>query len=161
MSKLTIDIPEGYSGIDKEKSDFDKGIIVFKKKKKIPWRDSGPKVTGFYIATDNIIHEKTLPVVWIKCNHNIFATEKQVKAVQAMAELSQIMANDERFGEPFTDEEWEDSDVVKYVIERFNNEIQLESYYNAWYFLAFRTWEQRDLFYQENLDLIRQYYMLD
>ncbi len=77
-----------------------------------------------------------------------------------MAQLSQIMANDKRFGGPISDEEWADIESEKYVIDRFNNKIQLVSYYNAWYFLAFRTKKQRDLFYKENEDLIKQYYML-
>lgn len=159
--KLIIDIPEGYSGIDTEKSDFDNGIIVFKKKALVPWRDAPSKVTGFYINSYNGLKEQDEPIAWIEDNRNIFASEKQAKSMQAMAELSQIIANDERFGKPFTDKEWDDNTLEKYVIERFNNRIELNKYCNAWYFLAFRTPEQRDLFYKENEDLIKQYYMLD
>lgn len=159
--RLLIEIPEGYSGIDKEKSDFDKGLIVLKKKENSPWKDNHPTVSGYYIDTDNNLKKQASHITWHTCNHNIFATEEQAKAMQAMAELSQIMANDKRFGKPFTDEEWKDPGIKKYVIERYSNDVQLESYYKAWYFLAFRTPEQRDLFYKENEDLIKQYYMLN
>lgn len=161
MDKLLIEIPEGYSGIDIEKTDLDKGIIVFKKKQTTPWKDNDPEVNGFYIDRDNELLKQTSRIKWVERNRNIFATEKQAKSVQAMAELSQIMANDERFGKPFTDEEWSSTDISKYVIGRYSDEIELESYCNTWYFLAFRTPEQRDLFYKENEDLIKQYYMLD
>lgn len=159
--KLLIEIPEGYSGIDMEKSDFDKGIIVFKKKQKTPWKDSNPEVNGFYIDEDNRVISQESSIKWIKRNRNIFATEKQAKSVQAMSELSQIIANDERFGGPITDKEWDNPEIDKYVIERYHNNIVFKNYYGAWSFLAFRSPEKRDIFYIENEDLIKQYYMLD
>ena len=78
-----------------------------------------------------------------------------------MAQLSQIMANDERFGGPITDKEWNNPNIFKYVIGRQKDLLFFDYSRTTWCFFAFRTEEQRELFYQENEDLIRQYYMLD
>lgn len=160
--RLLIEIPEGYSGIDMEKSDFDKGIIVFKKKQKVSWKDSDPKINGFYIDDDNRIIPQESSIKWVKRNRNIFATEKQAKSMQAMAELSQIMANDERFGGPITGVEWSYAKYTKYIINRIDNIVGYTRYTsNCYFFLAFHTEEQAQLFLEENEDLIKQYYMLD
>lgn len=159
--RLLIEIPEGYSGIDMKKSDFDKGIIVFKKKQKTPWKDSNPEVNGFYIDDDNrIIHQES-SIKWIKRNRNIFATEEEAKSAQAMAELSQIMANDKRFGRPIEGVEWSYAHLTKYIINRIDNTVGYTRYTgNCYFFLAFHTEEQAKLFLEENEDLIKQYYML-
>ena len=160
--KLLIDIPEGYSGIDMEKSDFDKGIIVFKKKQKIPWKDDRPEINGFYIDDDNrIIHQES-SIKWVERNRNIFAIERQAKSAQAMAELSQIIANDQRFGGPLTDEEWTRSSYKKYVIIRGDGHVEVVAHFTyCYFFLAFHTEDQAKLFLEENRDLIERYYMLD
>lgn len=160
--KLLIEIPEGYSGIDMEKSDFDKGIIVFKKKQTIPWKDSDPEINGFYITTDNELLQQKSRIKWVERNHNVFATEEQAKSVQAMAELSQIIANDERFGGPITGVEWSYAHYTKYIINRIDNTVGYTRYNsNCYFFLAFHTEEQAKLFLEEYEDLIKQYYMLD
>jgi hypothetical protein len=92
--------------------------------------------------------------------YNVFATKKQAKSAKAMARISQIMANDKRFGGVVTDEEWEDDNIVKYVIERAKNGVLLNSTLYYYRFLTFHTAEQRGLFLEENEDLIRDYLML-
>jgi hypothetical protein len=160
--RLLIEIPEGYSGIDMEKSDFDKGIIVFKKKQTTPWKDNDPEVNGFYIDRDNELIQQTSRIKWVERNRNIFATEKQAKSMQAMAELSQIIANDKRFGGPITGTEWSYAHLTKYIINRIDNTVGYTRYTsNCYFFLAFHTEEQAQLFLEENEDLIKQYYMLD
>lgn len=77
-----------------------------------------------------------------------------------MARISQIMANDERFGGIITDEEWGDENKIKYGIHRFENKIITDTYINWYNFLAFHTIEQRNLFLKENEDLVRDYLML-
>ena len=118
-------------------------------------------VNGYYIDTDNKLVKQSSRIPWLKCHHNIFATEEEAKSAQAMAELSQIIANDERFGKPFTDKEWNDPNIFKYVIGRQKDLLFFDYSRTTWCFFAFRTEEQRELFYQENKDLIKQYYMLD
>ena len=163
--KLLIEIPEGYSGIDTEKSDFEKGIIVFKKKQEVPWKDRIHVITGFYIDGSSKILEAT---EMNNCSNqspsdrNVFATEEQAKSMLAMAQLSQIIANDKRFGGPITGAEWSYAHLTKYIINRIDNTVGYTRYTsNCYFFLAFHTEEQAKLFLEENEDLIKQYYMLD
>lgn len=97
----------------------------------------------------------------IECNYNIFATERQAKSALAMARISQIMANDDRFGGVVTDEEWNNTSILKFIIKRLNNRILIDAGINYYYFLAFHTAEQRDLFLRENMDLVKAYLMID
>lgn len=155
--EVRIQVPEGME-IDKENSTFE--CIKFKPIAK-RWRnDVTNKVKGYFITIESNI----VPHVGInsKLNYNVFATEKQAKSALAMARISQIMANDERFGGVITDEERQDEDIPKYAIIRQNtNIITITSYYGRYYFLAFHTVEQRDLFLKENEDLVRDYLMID
>lgn len=155
--EINITIPEGYE-IDKENSTFEK--IVFKKVAPTRWRDDGnAEVDGYFIGNFGDI---------LKCsgnnkpaNYNIFATEKQAKRAKAEARISQIMANDERFGGVVTNEEWGDNTAPKYVINRYGKTACPDFVYTHYHFLSFRTKKQRDLFLKENMDLVKDYLMLD
>ena len=154
--EINIVAPEGYE-IDRENSTFE--CIKFKPIEKKRWRDNEEEfITGYYIEFDSEI----LPTIEenTSSNYNVFVTRKQAKSVLAMARISQIMANDERFGGVITDEEWCDCALLKYVITRNLNYIDTPRYFNCYYFLAFHTAEQRDLFLQENEDLVRDYLCL-
>jgi len=162
MNEIKIQVPEGFDGIDEEKSDLKNGIIIFKEKKQVPWRYSNPRISGYFV--DDISQIRTCSnnaYPYGNQNQNIFATEKQAKSMLAMAQLSQIIANDERFGGPITDTEWQDDNVRKFVVRRYKNKVDTDWFHQYHHFLAFHTKEQRDLFLQENEDLIRQYFMLD
>ena len=123
------------------------------------WRDNEYKtISGYYTHTDSRIiysedHSNT------KENYNLFATKKQAKSALAMAQISQIMANDERFGGVVTDDEWCDNNWL-YVIIKINNDLEISGSYRYEY-LAFHTEEQANLFLEENEDLIKDYYMMD
>ena len=115
-------------------------------------------ISGYYTHTDSRItysedHSNT------KENYNLFATEKQAKSALAMARISQIMANDERFGGVVTDEEW-CGDNWKYVIIKINDDLEISGSYRYEY-LAFHTEEQANSFLEENEDLVKDYYMID
>lgn len=116
-------------------------------------------ITGYWIANDSLIKDAYCSNT--NKNINVFATEKQAKSALAMAQISQIMANDERFGGPVTDKEWGCNDVEKYVIQRQQNSIMRGLTFTCNLFLAFHTKEQRDLFLEENEDLVKDYYMID
>lgn len=148
--------PEGYE-VDKENSTFD--CIKFKLIQSKRWRDD--KTHGLYgfIICPNGFVERVENVTPLIGNH-IFATWTQAKSALAMAKISQIMANDERFGGVVTDEEWKD-DTLKYVFVRKNEEISTEARLFTYTFLAFHTEEQRDLFLKENEDLVKDYLMID
>lgn len=154
--EINIVAPEGFE-IDRENSTLD--CIKFKPIGKKRWRDDeNAKIEGYYIHSFSDI----LPsyVCNSPSNYNVFATQKQAKSALAMARISQIMANDKRFGGAITDEEWKDDRIVKYVITREKKYIIKKFYHNLYEFLAFHTAEQRDLFFEENEDLIRDYFML-
>ena len=145
--------PEGYM-VDKENTTFE--CIKFKPIER--WRDSNPDVNGWYVGSRSPLVFETLK--W-KNARNIFATEKQAKSALAMAQISQIMANDERFGGAVTDEEWKDSHSYKYIITRSKNSVWSTVAASTYYFLAFHTEEQRDLFLEENEDLVKDYLMIE
>lgn len=152
--------PEGYE-VDKENSTFD--CIKFKPIVE-KWRDKNPVIKGYFLGG-------CFPVPfdcnaqWKPGNLNVFATEKQAKSALAMAQISQIMANDKRFGGVVTDKEWRDGDMIKYTIIRscttHFGPIQKSCACNNYCFLAFHTATQSDLFLEENEDLVRDYLMID
>ena len=157
--EIKITPPEGFE-IDKEHSTFE--CIKFKPIEKKKWRDiKNALIKGYYICVGKSTICYGDRYFNIPANYNVFATEKQAKSAIAMARISQIMANDERFGGIITDEEWKDDEIIKYVIIRYDNCIFKDYFYNHYFFLAFHTEEQRDLFLKENEDLLKDYLMLD
>lgn len=160
MKELNITIPEGHE-IDLENSDLASGKIVFKPTTPKAWRYQNHKISGYLISTMSEIRTVNDLDSELECNHNVFATKKHAKAALAIAQISQIMANDERFGGPVTLEEWKDDTINKYIIESYDGEIGTDNYHSSYYFLAFHTREQRDLFLEENRDLVEAYFMLN
>ena len=64
------------------------------------WRNKeglGTRMSGYFIGSDSIIYSYDNGIL-CKNSYNVFATKKQAKAALAMARISQIIANDERFG---------------------------------------------------------------
>jgi hypothetical protein len=125
------------------------------------WSDKENKIAnGYFIESDSRIAYCT----YVKYNQNRyknFANRKQAISAIAMAIISQIMANDiENFGGVVTDEEWENSDW-KYVIFRSNNKICTTAISYDYYFLAFHTEEQRNLFLEKYPNLVKDYLMID
>lgn len=122
------------------------------------WRDKeGTKMNGYYITSDATIYNYD-NVILCRNSYNVFATKKQAKSALAMAQISQIMANDERFGGVVTDEEW--TDKSWYSIIRINNDLRTATRF-CYELLAFHTKKQADLFLEENRDLVKDYYMMD
>lgn len=153
--EIKITPPDGYE-IDKSNSTFD--CIKFKPIAQ-KWRGNvHNSMQGYFISPNSEITEIS-PCGNNPSNYNVFATEKQAKSALAMARISQIMANDKRFGGVVTDEEWME-DSAKCVLERYRGEINKWKYCDTYDFLAFHTEEQCDLFLKENEDLVRDYLML-
>ena len=151
--EIKIDVPEGYE-IDKKNSTFE--CIKFKKKEIKPWRRSH-KVTSGY----SLIGTKISDLSDDLGGKALYTTKKQAKSALAMAQISQIMANDKRFGGVIADEEWEDTNIKKWVIRRWKNDVFSDYVYVYYFFLAFHTVEQRDLFLKENEDLVKDYLIVD
>lgn len=154
--EIKIECPKGYE-IDRENSTFE--CIKFKLIER--WKDSNPRIDGWRLD-GNGVRGKYYLFPWKNGNLDIFVTKKQAKSALAMAQISQIMANDERFGGPITDEEWKNANLDKYVILRNNmNAINVGIIHYNYTFLAFHTDKQRGLFLKENEDLVKDYLMLD
>lgn len=154
--ELIITPPEGYE-IDKESSTFER--VIFKKKEVKRWRDGEKNIVdGYFLAGHKVIqvHE----ISYTPSNYNVFATNKQAKSALAMAKISQIMANDERFGWPITDEEWKEVTIDKFCIGRSGKNYDTALLHHTYHFLAFHTRDQRSLFLGENEDLVKDYLML-
>ena len=90
---------------------------------------------------------------------DVYKTEKQAKSALAYAQLTQLMALPEYNGDWVPD--WSDDDNIKHVIRRYFNEIEVDYYTNAHYFLAFKTEQICDEFYKNNYDLLKEYFELD
>ena len=156
-NQLNIIIPDGMI-IDKENSTFE--CIKFKPiQSRFSDYDESYRIEGWGIADDKTLYRS--PQKNSKFTKDTFATEKQAKSALAMAQISQIMANDERFGGVVTNLEWNDVTMTKRCIIRCGkNLIAYDSELN-YQFLAFHTEEQRELFIEENEDLVKDYLMFD
>lgn len=155
--ELKINIPEGYE-IDRENSTFER--IRFKKKE-YNYRAENRKYEGFEINPRyGIIYPTHIEGLELgeTC---VFVSEKQAKSARAMAQISQIIANDERFGGPITDDEWNDQYLPKHIITNHVNRLVSKVTYSSKQLLAFHTFHQRELFHEENEDLIKEYFMID
>lgn len=153
--EIKINPPEGFE-IDRENSTFD--CIRFKPIEVKRWKDNPDKVVNGHLinAFSRVIYHSGFNH---RYDYNLFFTEEQAKSALAMARISQIMANDSRFGGIITDEEW-DSNEDKFIIKRERNSIATGATVMFYYFLAFHTKQQRDLFLEENENLVREYLML-
>lgn len=125
------------------------------------WSDKkDKKAKGYFIDCFSDIIYNSL-TQYNQKTYRYFATRKQAKSALAMARISQIMANDiENFGGAITDEEWK-NDECKFVIYRDVCSINTTFVFHNYYFLAFHTAYQRDLFLEKYRDLVKEYLMID
>lgn len=149
-----------------KRSDFFDLVIVEEVEEPERWADKEDEIIeGYYIDIDSAILSMGEVPLHLKKNvannHNVFATEKQAKSAVAMARISQLMANDERFGGVVTDEEWKNNKLVKCVIYRSQGAIARKEPIGEYHFLAFHTAKQRDLFLRENEQLIKDFLIVD
>ena len=160
MKELRVEVPEGYE-IDKENSTFE--CIKFRKKKEIKtWDDlckhGSSKNGGFFIRAYGNIDPIDIDGRLSNSERSVFLTEKEAKSARAAAMISQLMPY---YGGVVTDEEWSDSDTAKYTITRYEGQSSLDITILWYHFLAFHTEEQRDSFYKNNEQLVKEYLMID
>lgn len=152
-TEVKIKVPEGYE-IDKENSTFE--CIKFKPIKVINKWEEIENICGFYI--DNM---SKILFTENHCtashNQNVFIDAKHAKAALAMAKISQLMPY---YGGAFTQDEWENANIIKYTITKLGKSIEANSHWNNYHFLAFRTKEDMDRFIKHNSSLIRDYFLL-
>ena len=161
--EIKINVPEGYE-IDEENSTFE--CIKFKKKilKSPRWRDKIDATTeSYHLTADGV--KKYSGIVYPNAANGsgkrFFATEKIAKSALAMAQISQIMENDERFGGAITNDEWDDMTIAKWCIIRCGILLATITTVKSYHFLAFHTENQLKLFFKENEDLIKDYLMIE
>ena len=163
MKELKIEVPQGYV-IDKENSTFE--CIKFKPKGIKTWNDlcaaslnsDEVRVSGYRIwdCYSNIY--VTNKLIASDYSRNVFLTKKEAKSSLAMAQISQLMPY---YGGAITEGEWEDTEMRKFVITRLCNRVFFDATYTFYKYLAFYTEEQRDSFYKNNEQLVKNYLMLD
>ena len=156
--ELKISIPEGYE-IDKEQSSFEK-IILKKKIQEIKtWEDLiGKDVSASSVFIDNFsnILEGFYPIGYNYENRNLFIDPRHAKSALAMAQISQLMPY---YGGQILEEEWKNS-ITKYIILKRSSDIEFNNTISVFHFLAFHTREQRDSFYRNNEQLVKDYLMI-
>ena len=161
MKELRVEVPEGYE-IDKENSTFE--CIKFRKKKEIKtWDDlckhGSSKNGGFFIRAYGNIDPIDIDGRLSNSERSVFLTEKEAKSARAAAMISQLMPY---YGGAITYEDWADEKMRKFVIDRFRNKVFFDASYAFFYkHLAFYTEEQRDSFYKNNEQLVKEYLMID
>lgn len=161
--EFTIRIPDGYE-IDKKNSNSE--CIKFKPKGIKTWNDlyvaslnsNEVRVSGYRIDHYSNIYEANRRAIAGDHSRNLFLTEKEAKSSLAMSQISQLMPY---YGGSITDGEWEDSDIIKYAITRYEGTIVFSEAVCWFHFLAFHTEEQRDSFYKNNEQLVKDYLMID
>ena len=91
-------------------------------------------------------------------DRSVFIDEKHAKSALAMAMISQLIPY---YGGMVTDEEWDDDSINKYIIRRSREGIFKDLNTKLYFFLAFHTEGQRDMFLECNEQLVKDYLMID
>lgn len=153
MKKMVIEIPEGYEyEIKYVKNTNDKLIKTYDDLIK-----HGIPAKGYYNVGSQIEYDDDLEF----CDENcmVSLSENEAKSMRAMAMISQLMPY---YGGKITDEEWRNSTIKKYCIERYyNKSIETINTSDIYHFLAFHTYEQRDAFLINNYQLVKDYLMIN
>ena len=157
MKQVTIEIPD-----DKEVQWIDNVLTLVDKKPEVEIKTfddlikNSIKISGYYFASNSI--DVFSQVNAQESYKDLATSEKIVKSMLAMAQISQLMPY---YGGEVNNEEWENGDTDKYVIRALENEINTVIYTKTHSFLAFHTEELRDEFLKNNERLVKDYLMLD
>ena len=150
-----IPIPSGYE-LDKERSTLEKIALKEKENDVKTWNDligkQMPDSSKWIDASGRIMKDDGKLG---KFDKNEFIDEKHAKSALAMAQISQLMPY---YGGAITDEEWNNSDVLKYSICRNEDYVSFKSQHYE--FLSFHTEEQREDFFKYNEQLVKDYLMI-
>ena len=153
--EIKIEIPCGYE-IDTENSNLKEGTIKFRPQKRFiddvhNWMD------GYSILSNGKITACRTILNWNDA-FNHFPTEAEANAASAAAKISYIIKNDKRFGGVISNHEW-DVGTSKYIIVRRGNKILPTRTDHLFCLLSFHTQDQRDLFLEENKQLVLDYFL--
>jgi hypothetical protein len=151
-------IPDGYE-IDQKNSTIEKIVLVKKSIYPKDWEEHfiDNYIEGFYIEGEYAEHSFIT-----NCGYqdkSVFKTKKQAQTSIAYAQLTQLMALPCYNGTWVPN--WENKEQIKYCIVRWKNTIAtntIDSYLFG--FLTFKSQEIRDIFLENHLNLIKQFYEL-
>ena len=156
--EIEFNIPEGYV-IDSSKSTENK-IVCKPIEPKYPksWNEAfiSEVIKGYYVEGSSIEHTGHN-----KCtieDRGTFKTEKQAASALAYAQLTQLMALPCYNGDWTPN--WDDPNQEKYYITRMKYDIVKLDYSGYFSFLAFKSEKVRDEFFNNNIDLIKQFHQL-
>ena len=156
--EIEFNIPEGYV-IDNSKSTKDK-IVCKPIKMEYPksWEEQFQYgvIKGYCIEVGSI--ERT---DYDRCSiedKGTFKTEKQAKSALAYAQLTQLMALPCYNGDWTPN--WDSQNQERYCITRLKYDIVTLDYSGYFSFLAFKSEKVRDEFFNNHMDLIRQFHQL-
>ena len=153
--EIEFNIPEGYV-IDSSKSTENK-IVCKPIEPKYPksWEDVfwAKPISGFDVKLYNSdIRSAT------SREKALFKTKKQAASALAYAQLTQLMALSCYNGDWVPD--WNNLSQIKYSIERLKHDIVKLDFSGYFSFLTFKSEKVRDIFFNNHMDLIRQFYQL-
>ena len=156
--EIEFNIPEGYI-IDNSKSTESK-IVCKKVEPKYPksWNEAfiSEVIKGYYVEGSSIertSHNKC--TIEDRCT---FKSEKQAASALAYAQLTQLMALPCYNGDWTPN--WDDPNQERYCITRLKYDIVTLDYSGYFSFLAFKSEKVRDIFFNNHMDLIRQFHQL-
>ncbi len=153
-----VQIPEGYE-IDKENSTFE--YIKYKKvKSEYPksWNEAfvGNNVSGYWVGSSGEIRVANRTA--LRDDKNTFKYEEQAESALAYAQLTQLMALPCYNGDWTPN--WDDPNQERYCITRMKYDIVKLDYSGYFSFIAFKSEKVRDEFFNNHMDLIKQFHQL-
>jgi uncharacterized protein (TIGR02145 family) len=156
--EIEFKIPEGYA-IDSVKSTKTK-IVCKQIETKYPksWNEAfiSEVIKGYYVEGSSIEHTgHNKCTIEDRCT---FKTKKQAASSLAYAQLTQLMALPCYNGDWTPN--WDDPNQEKYCITRMKYDIAKLDFSGYFSFLAFKSSKIRDIFFNNHMDLIKQFHQL-
>lgn len=127
------------------------GDIIYKKK------IEGYRLEPIYGIVDDEFHNVYPDYI------KLFSKRHYARQAQALAQLSQIIENDTKYGGPITEEEWINAQHLKWKIIywTYSNRLDVSCTYAEYGPLAFHTKNQALEFIQDNQDLLMKYFSIN
>ena len=171
MKELRIGVPEGYE-IDKENSTFE--CIKFKEKEaniktwsdyereygNLEWLRFEESKINLVPAWDDEMRPPFDMTFKVSFRRSDFTDNynKIKRHIKAFLIINKLMPS---YGGAVTANSWNDASVTKFIIKRIYSRVKLCMAITEYSFLAFHTEWQRDEFYENNEQLVKDYLMIE
>lgn len=147
MKEVIIPVPDGHELVQ------DGNTYTIKEKSKYPtsWKGLG-WIEGYWVDGDSVINCDRGTSTYSQSNRDVYATKKQAEASISQAQITQLLkAYNGDWKADWTD------DTNKFVILLVKDGwVRNSAKYNH-NFLAFKTKEARDHFFEHHMDLFNKY----